>query len=307
MERQLPEKPSVRSRLLAWLLWRLPLKAEFQKTDGLRGRVLKSRPRNPRPPRSFHRRFKVDESTLNRQRVFTLSPRNRAARLHVLYLHGGAYVYQIMRAQWRMLAKLVERMDLAITIPLYPLAPEHTCTEVLLFAHAAYESVVTKAGGLPVVVLGDSAGGGMALALSQQLRDGGKPPPAAVVLISPWLDVTCADPSQTAMEKLDPMLAIPGLVEQGAWYAGELAPTDPAVSPIYGDMRGLPPMLVFTGTHDLLNTDVHRLQAKTADLPSWLTVYEYEDMLHDWPLMPVPEATRALQQVTKYLERLVNH
>ncbi|MGI4831496.1 MAG: alpha/beta hydrolase, partial [Janthinobacterium lividum] len=121
-------KPSVRSRLLEWLLWRLPLKSEFAKTDGLRNRVLKSRPKSPRPPRSFYRRFKVEETMQDGQRVFTLSPRKGPAKLHVLYLHGGAYVYQIMGTQWRMMAQLLKRMDLAITIPLYPLAPEHTCT-----------------------------------------------------------------------------------------------------------------------------------------------------------------------------------
>lgn len=297
-------KPSVRSRLLEWVLWRLRLRKEFEQVDALRGRVLKSRPRNPRPPRSFSRRFRVADTTLHGQRIFTLSPRNRPAKLHVLYLHGGAYVYEVMGAQWRMVAQLMKRLDLAITVPLYPLAPEHTCPEVLAFVHEVYGTVLAKAGKLPVGLLGDSAGGGMALAISQQLRDAGKPQPAALVLISPWLDVTCSDPGQASLEKLDPMLAIPGLVEEGAWYAGPLSPMDPAVSPIFGDMRDLPPMLVFTGTHDLLHADVCRLQQTMASLPSSLTVREYTDMLHVWPAMPIPEATEALDEIAAYLRQL---
>ena len=297
-------KPSLRSRLLEWLLWRLNTKAQFARVEGLRKRVVKARPRDPRPPRSLYRRFRVSETMQDAHRVFTLAPRKRPVNLHVVYLHGGAYVAEIMPAQWRMMARLLHQLDAAITVPLYPLAPEHTCPEVLAFAQSVYKTVWHSAGGLPVVLLGDSAGGGMAVALSQQLRNTATPQPASLVLLSPWLDVTCSDPSQPALEGVDPLLAMPGLQEEGRWYAGKLDPTDPAVSPIFGDLRDLPPTLVLTGTHDLLNADAHRLQAKLANLPSSLTVSEYKDMLHVWPAMPIPEAKQAIEEVAAYLRKL---
>lgn len=297
-------KPSLRSRLLEWLLWRLNTKSRLASVKGLRDQVLSSRPRNPRPPRSVYRRLRVEESTQDGQLVITLSPRKRPARLHVIYLHGGAYVSEVMPVQWKMMARLLQRIDATVTVPLYPLAPEHTCPEVLAFTHEVYRRVLDQAGDKPVVLLGDSAGGGMAIALSQGMRDREIPQPASLILLSPWLDVTCSDPSQEALEKVDPLLARPGLQEEGLWYAGALAPTDPAVSPIFSDLRDLPPMLVLTGTHDLLNADVHRLQAKMADLPSWLTVSEYKDMLHVWPAMPIPEAAEALDEIAAYLSKI---
>ena len=296
-------KPSLLSRLLEWLLWRLPAKKRFADVRGLRERVLSERPRDPRPPRSLYRRFRVEESMHDGQRVFTLSPRERAVQLHVIYLHGGAYVAEMMPVQWKMMARLLERLDASITVPLYPLAPEHTCLEVLAFARSVYSTVLDGAGNLPAVLLGDSAGGGMALAISQSLREADRQQPAALVLLSPWLDVTCADPRQEALNKVDPLLAPPGLQEEGIWYAGALSPTDPKVSPIFGDLRELPPMLVLTGTHDLLNADAHRLREAMAGAPpSQLRFSEYEGMLHVWPAMPIPEAGKALDEVAAYLK-----
>ena len=297
----MPTQPSFRSRLIEWFLWRLRFKRRFR-PEGLRERVLKSRPRNPQPPRSLYRRFQVREHTSQGQRVFTLTPKKRPVELHVLYLHGGAFVYEMAENQWALVARLLKHANVSLTVPLYPLAPEHTCPEVLAFMHAAYEALREEAADKPIAVLGDSAGGALALALSQQLRDAGKPQPARLVLLSPWLDVSCSDPRQQALEPLDPILAIAGLREAGRWYAGDLAMTDPRVSPLYGDIHGLPPTLVLTGTHDLLNPDAHRLQAKMAAEAAPLTVLEYAKMLHVWPAIPIPEGTQAIRDVTAFLQ-----
>ena len=102
------KRPSLRSRMIEWVLWRLRVKGRFAKTDGFRERVVKSRPTDPRPPRSFYRRYRVHETTQAGKLIFTISPRNREARKHLLYLHGGAYVYEIMCMQWRMLARFLD-------------------------------------------------------------------------------------------------------------------------------------------------------------------------------------------------------
>ncbi len=294
-------KPSLRSRLLEWVLWRLRVKGMF-KLDGLRERVIKSRPADPRPPRAFYRRYRVEETVRDGRPVFTLSPKNGPVSKHVLYLHGGAYVYEMMSLQWKMLGRLLDQAEVSITVPLFPLAPEHTCEHVIAFVLAVYHTLLGEVDGKPILLLGDSAGGGLALCLSQQLRDLGSPAPGGLVLISPWLDVTCPDPAQSALEKLDPLLALPGLREEGNWYAGTLALTDPRVSPLYGDLQGLPPMLVLTGTHDLLNADVHRLQAAMSSAPASLRVSEYPHMVHVWPSLPISEATEAINEILEFLQ-----
>lgn len=149
------------------MLWRLPIKSRFVNTEGLRERVIKSRPGNPRPPRSFYRRYRVDEGMREGRKIFTHSPRKGRPRLHILYLHGGAHVYEMMGLQWSMIRRLLDRSDAAVTVPLYPLAPEHTCEQILQFVMGVYDALVKEAGETPIVILGDSSGGGLSLALAQ--------------------------------------------------------------------------------------------------------------------------------------------
>ncbi len=296
----LMKRPSLRSQMIEWVLWRLRVKGRFANTDGFRERVVKSRPTNPRPPRSFYRRYRVDETSQAGKPIFTISPRNGLARKHLLYLHGGAYVFEIMGIQWRMLARFLDEADAAVTVPLFPLAPESTCEQIFQFVLGVYR--VLQKDGKPIVVIGDSSGGAMALSLSQQLRDAGATQLAKLVLLSPWLDVTCSDPAQAILDRSDPLLALPGLRQAGIWYAGKLSPTDARVSPLYGDLAGLPPILVLTGTHDLLNSDAHRLQALMASLPGALKMSEYRNMLHVWPTMPIPEAREAMNEILTFMQ-----
>jgi hypothetical protein len=146
------KRPSLRSRMIEWVLRRLRVKGRFAKTDGFRERVVKSRPTDPRPPRSFYRRYRVHETTQAGKLIFTISPRNREARKHLLYLHG------------------------------------------------------------------------------------------------------------------------------------------------------LPPILVLTGTHDLLNSDAHRLQTLMASQPGALKMIEYRNMLHVWPSLPIREAWQAMDQILTFMQ-----
>lgn len=293
-------KPSLRSRLIEWALWRLKVKKMFN-PQGLRERVLKSRPKSVKPPRSLYRRFEISEIVQDGQPVFTLRRRKSTSTASVLYLHGGAYVYEMMSMQWTLLGKLLDRTDISITVPIFPLAPEHTVEEILPFVRTTYERLVNQGDPTAMTLLADSAGGGLAVALAQELRDSGRPAPKSLILISPWLDVTCSDPAQNELEKLDPILLRSGLREEGSWYAGKLTPTDSRVSPLFGDLTRLPPMLVLTGTHDVLHADASRLQVKLAAEPGALHLKVYNNMLHVWPSMPIPEAKQALDDIVTFL------
>ena len=294
---------SLQARLIEWAVRVIGVKARLGRMEGRRDRILKGRPKDPRPPKSLYRRYHVEERSSDGLRTFTLAPRTRSARAQVFYLHGGAYVAEIADVQWKLLANLMDRAEIAATVPLYPLAPESTCEAALAFVLAEYEACQAAAGTLPVVLLGDSAGGGMVLALAQVLRDTGKPLPAGIVMLSPWLDVTCSDPGQPERERLDPILPLAKLRQDGLWYAGALAPTDPRVSPIFGNVDGLPPMLVLAGTHDVLYEDALRLRANA---PDRLRFIEGPEMLHVWPAMPIPEAKVALEQVAGFLLECVD-
>jgi acetyl esterase/lipase len=168
------------------------------------------------------------------------------------------------------------------------------------FATSLFRELAARGDGGPVV-MGDSAGGGLALAVAQQLRDAGGTPPDRLVLLSPWLDVTCSHPDQPALARLDRMLGIPGGRVLGRWYAGARAVDDPLASPLFGDLRGLPPIQVFSGTHDVLNPDARRLRDLAARAGATCDLREYPGMFHVWVLLSIPEAKRAFAELAAFL------
>ncbi len=287
---------SLRARIVKWTLWRSGRKAGWMTGDGLRERIMATRGERGDPPASLRERFRVEEVAEPGGRSFVVAPKSGPVGLRVLYLHGGAYVKEIVEPQWGMVGAMVERLGAAVTVALYPLAPEVTCLDVLAFVEGVYVRMMAEGG--PFAVVGDSAGAGLALALAQHLRDSGKQQVTRLVLISPWLDVTCGDVRQVGLERVDPMLGLAGLQEAGRWYAGELATTDARVSPLFGDVSGLPPMLVLTGTHDLLHPDALRLAEKGG---SGIRLRTYRGMPHVWPAMPMPEGKKALGEVVEFL------
>jgi acetyl esterase/lipase len=128
------------------------------------------------------------------------------------------------------------------------------------------------------------------------------PLPIKLMLISPWLDVTCSDPRQAALDKEDPILAPLGLIEEGRWYAGRLSAKHPSVSPLFGTFGSIPPTLVLTGTHDLLHADSLRLESIGNEQGLPIRISIYPRMLHVWPSMPIPEAKRALDEAASLLQ-----
>ena len=264
------------------------------------------RPRPARPTRAQRRTLAVSWETRDGFEVYTLAPRAGARRGRVIYLHGGAYTSPITRIHWRFIARLVSATGLTVTVPLYPLTPEHACAEIGAFALAVYRACAAADPGAPIVLMGDSAGGGLALSLAMQVREAGTglaglPAPAGLVLIAPWLDVTTADPSQARIEPRDVMLMRPGVQTLGRWYAGALDPTDARVSPLYGTLRGLPPIALVCGSHDILVADARRLAARARAEEAPLAYHEEPGLMHVYPLLGLPESRRAEARIRAFL------
>jgi epsilon-lactone hydrolase len=283
--------------------------------DALDAQITEDRSRGPdAPPERMRKRFDVRAETVAGRSQWVVGPRAGDNGLRILYLHGGAYVSRLGGWQWSLVEGLVARTRGTVVAPDYPLAPEHTCLDGLAHARTVYEGLIKGAGARNVAVVGDSAGGGLALALMQELRDTGTALPVALVLLSPWLDVTCSDPTQPELEKVDRILSIAALRRAGSLWAGPLAPDDPRVSPLNGSLAGLPPIAVFAGTEDLLLPDARRLaeqgcppggRAEGADAGgAAVTLFEYPHQYHVWMAgMPafVPEAGRALDQAAAFI------
>jgi acetyl esterase/lipase len=191
-------------------------------------------------------------------------PGNESERV-ILYFHGGVYVIGSATTSVPLVADLVRRTGVnAITLD-YRLAPEHPYPAAVDDAHAAYAGLLEQ--GIDpgqIVLAGDSAGGGLAVATLIAARAAGLPMPSCAFLMSPYADLTLSGETLTERQSLDPILTLAGLRVRAPEYLAGADPADPLISPIFGDLGGLPPLLIQVGSHEILLGDALRLAARAA-------------------------------------------
>lgn len=250
----------------------------------------------PEPNAKARRKLHVEQSEFGGRPVWTLAPKDREPSAHILYWHGGGYVYPAADVHWAFLAHMAQVHGWAVTAPLYPLAPESDAEAITNWAMEFYRQYVDDKGGAPFIMAGDSAGGGLTAALAQLARDAGDANAAALILICPWLTLEPAHPDQAQIERRDGILTISGISDAGRIYAADLAITDPRCSPLFGQWDGLPPILAFGGGDDILVTDARALKAKH---PAIL-YRELSGMLHVWPIFSFRESRAAQAEMAAF-------
>lgn len=190
-----------------------------------------------------------------------LAPAGEAGPARILYLHGGGYRIGSPRSHRAPAGALAGAAGVPVVTLDYRLAPEHPAPAALEDALAAYR-VLAGAAGAPLVIAGDSAGGGLALATAVALRDAGEPQPAGLALISPWVDLTLAGASVTANASRDALLGR-RLLERGVRdYAAPLGAEDPRCSPLGAELGGLAPILIHAAADELLLSEAEALAAR---------------------------------------------
>lgn len=223
----------------------------------------------------------------------------------LLYLHGGAYVSGSPATHRGIAVAFSRRSRAAVLLPQYRLAPEHPYPAALDDVLATYRWLLDATGQDParLAVAGDSAGGGLALALVQALRDAGDPLPAGVALLSPWADLTGSGDSIHANSDVDPWLDGPWIAPFGSLYGGDRA-SEPGASPVFGDFSGLPPMLVHVGSEEVLLDDARRVvaHARAAGVDASLGVHD--GLWHVFQVFShVPEARQSLRELAGFVRR----
>jgi acetyl esterase/lipase len=183
----------------------------------------------------------------------------------LLYFHGGAYAMGSAQAAAGLAAGLAREAGVPAVSVDYRLAPEHPYPAALDDALAAYRGLLDE-GLAPgrIALAGESAGAGLAAATLMSIRDAGLPMPAAAVLMSPWVDLTLSGTSITGKAAADPVLTGSGLRRRAVDYADGADPRTPAISPVFADLAGLPPLVIRAGTHEILLDDAIRLAAAAA-------------------------------------------
>ncbi|MCG6497804.1 alpha/beta hydrolase [Kitasatospora sp. A2-31] len=216
---------------------------------------------------------------------YLLTPPNAEGTRTGLYFHGGGYVYGSLRSHGAMVAEIARAARCRMFFVDYRRAPEHPFPAALDDAVAAYRSLLAD-GTAPedVVLTGDSAGGGLVLTTLLRLRDEGVPLPAAAACISPWTDLTGSGETHRTLADQDPMISQHVVALVTASYLAGTAPTTPYVSPLFGELTGLPPVLVQVGSREVMLSDAERFVAALRDAGCTGELEVWPGMVHVWHL-----------------------
>ncbi|MEY9466254.1 MULTISPECIES: alpha/beta fold hydrolase [Bradyrhizobium] len=287
--------PSLQSRVFNMLLALLPYKQQLASIEAVRAHVQKLalQPASYEPT-GLGRGVEATLTKMGGWPVYYTAPSSGFEDCnYVMFLHGGGFINEIAPAHWRFVGEMTRKARVSCVVPIYPLAPRATAKDVVPATGELLRMLLEDAGPAKVTVVGNSAGAGLALAACQWLRDRGHRQPARLVLISPAADASVSRPEQIEIAARDPIQDIPGIVEAGRLYAGELDVGHPFVSPLNGAFRFLAPMTIFAGTRDLLYPDSVDLAERARAVGVPVELHLLRDQPHNYALMPTPEGRKA--------------
>lgn len=287
---------SLESKIMLFIMHRMNMKRSIDRY--LRSGIA---PPPAKPSKKIQSLIHVEQSTVMGQAVYTMYPKAGKSKVHVLYLHGGAYVFGIQSYHFNLVTRLILATGCTVTVPDYPLAPKHSYKDAYDMVTPIAEDIVKQAGSDSFVLMGDSSGGGLALGLAQHLRDLTIPQPKDIILLSPWLDVTMENPEILAIDKFDPILGINGLILAGKAYAGDQDTKHPLVSPIYGNLDNLAKITLFISTNDLLYADAKKFKSIMDEKELPLRFEVFEGLFHDWMLFDIRESRKVMDTIKSIL------
>lgn len=230
-----------------------------------------------------------------------LSREHRRRRV-ILYCHGGGYTSGGLGFSKVLASKLTRATGMDTLAFDYRLAPEHpypAAVEDALTAWGHLESLGIAPG--DIVLAGDSAGGNLALVLCLKLREAGRGLPGALLLMSPWTDMTASGESLRGRAGIDPVLTPEYMYAVREAYAGGLDPSDCLLSPLFADFAGFPPALIQVGTHEILYSDAERLAERMLAAGADCRLEVWENMWHDFQMYPSKTASNAIQNMAHFL------
>lgn len=254
-------------------------------------------------PKKIDRKYEIARQSICNREVVTFDRDFRKENRHILFFHGGGYIFEISSMHWELLDRLADRTESRITVVNYPLAPESTYRETFEMVFQTYDFLVKKYAKDEFVFMGDSAGGGLALAAVQELvnRDC-KTLPKQMVLLSPFMDLTLKNINFEEDQKADVILEHEFLQYCADAYAGGDDKKLAWLSPLYGTLSNLPDAAVFYGTHELLRADCLELKGLVKRTNSRFFFKAYKNMPHDWGILPIPERDQLISDIHCFLD-----
>lgn len=229
--------------------------------------------------------YNISEEEVENRPVYTITPKNGVTNeLVIMYVHGGSYVGNLEKEHWKTCSDIINQLGCTIIVPDYPLTPKYNYKDTISMMETLYKQLIEKIDPSNFIVMGDSAGGGLSLALLEKVGEENIQIPNQTILISPWVDVRLNNPEIEEVEPNDPELNKSALKIAGENYAGKDGIDSYLVNPIDGPLDKLKNVSIFTGTNDILNPDIKILQERAKEVGTEINVYETEGATHVWLL-----------------------
>lgn len=289
--------------------WRFVMRSAFKNRDLKVEQYHVQSAKSAKWMKLMNQRLPVERVDIDGLSAAWIRPDDADGKKTVIHLHGGGYVTGFVDSHLMMCVPMAKALKRKMLMPEYRLAPANPFPAALEDSLKAYRWLLSQGTDARDIILsGDSAGGGLALATALALRDAGDPLPAALICISPWADLTNGSASHTANAQVESVLRTDVLNEWARYYTDESNLTNPLVSPVYADLRGLPPLLIQVGRDEILLDDSITLakQAKADGVNVTLRIWD--DMWHAWPVLGdlIPESGKAFEEMKEFIATLNN-
>ena len=225
----------------------------------------------------------------------------------ILYLHGGGYISGSINSHRELVSRISRASKARVLIINYRLAPEHLFPAAVEDSTKAYKYLIEtqKINPINIIIAGDSAGGGLTLATLLNLRDKGMSLPVAAIGLSPWTDLGITGDTYKTKIKEDPMVSLDGIIFDAGLYLGDTEYKNPLASPLYGNHKGLPPILIIVGTAELLLDDSKRFAERAKKAGVDITIDIWEDMPHVFPAFAAfaPEGQKGIEKIGEFIKK----
>lgn len=252
-------------------------------------------------PETLNVKSDLDKQMLGDMQVFRFRFRHSHEK-KILYIPGGYNILQPSAFHWRFMDKLALSTLNEIVMPIYPKAPNYNIDDTFKAIFEIYNQLLTEVKSEDIVVMGDGTGGALALSMIQQLRESNEPLPSKLYLISPMLDAQLDNEGITeALDKKDVIVDREGVQKILDVWSQHLPLADKRVSPINGNLEGLPPIFMYGGAYEIYLPDMQRFAEMLRDNDQEIHFYEYKRMIHAFPLLPIRESHKVVKQIVETL------
>lgn len=253
-----------------------------------------------RPTASVLKGLEMTTEEIGDYECITISPKNPKKNGRILYIHGGAFVFPITTLHWKAIADITHRSGISVVVPMYPFVPEYTYKNIHTHIKQVYDKIITTVEPPSVSVIGDSAGGNLALVLPF-LVDHPSQQPGRIIALSPVVDLSADNPSMDIIEPSDPLLPLDAIRLLLPRYYAEKSAKDPIISPLFADYGNIRSKLyILNGGKDLLSPDI-MLFHKTLTSEGIRHTYVFEKHLpHAWPILPLRSAPRTRAKIAEW-------